>query len=78
MKTAPNESGGKESETVSTAEYNPCGWRAWLNHTTVTFGINNLFDEQPPYVAAAFENNYDEATANPKGRTWYVALKKRF
>jgi outer membrane receptor protein involved in Fe transport len=63
---------------VSTAEYNPCGWRAWLNHTTVTLGLNNVFDEQPPFVAGAFENNYDEATANPKGRTWYVALKKRF
>ena len=20
---------------VSTAEYNPCGWRAWLNNTTI-------------------------------------------
>ena len=27
---------------------------------------------------AAFENGYDEQTANIKGRTWYVALKKRF
>ena len=23
---------------VSTAEYNPCGWRAWLNGTTLTLG----------------------------------------
>ena len=53
---------------VSTAEYNPCGWRAWLNNTTVTLGMNNVFDEQPPFVAAAFENGYDEQTANPKGR----------
>jgi iron complex outermembrane recepter protein len=63
---------------VSTAEYNPCGWRAWLNNTTITLGINNLTDEEPPFVAAAFENGYDESTANIKGRTWYVALKKRF
>src|SRR6266481_4471065 len=33
---------------VSTAEYNPCGWRAWLNNTTITLGIQNLFDEDPP------------------------------
>jgi len=63
---------------VSTAEYNPCGWRAWLNNTTVTLGMNNVFDEQPPFVSAAFENGYDEQTANPKGRFWYAAIKKKF
>jgi len=63
---------------VSTAEYNPCGWRAWLNNTTITLGMDNVFDEEPPFVAAAFENGFDEATANAKGRFWYVALKKRF
>jgi hypothetical protein len=63
---------------VSTAEYNPCGWRAWLNNATITLGMNNVFDLQPPFVAGAFANGYDEQTANLKGRTWYVALKKRF
>jgi outer membrane receptor for ferrienterochelin and colicin len=63
---------------VSTAEYSACGWRAWLNGTTVTVGMNNVFDLAPPFVAAANENGYDEQTANIKGRTWYVALKKRF
>jgi len=63
---------------VSTAEYNPCGWRSWLNHTTITLGMNNVFDLEPPFVAAAFENGFDEVTANAKGRFWYVALKKRF
>jgi iron complex outermembrane receptor protein len=62
---------------VSTAEYNPCGWRAWLNNTTITLGMSNVFSEEPP-VAGAFENGFDESTANIKGRTWYVALKKRF
>src|SRR5438270_1468060 len=63
---------------VSTAEYSACGWRAWLNNTTITLGVNNVFDLAPPFVAAANENGYDEQTANIKGRTWYVALKKRF
>jgi len=63
---------------VSTAEYNPCGWRAWLNNTTFTLGLNNVFDEAPPFVAASFANGYDEQTANLKGRTWYVAVKKNF
>jgi hypothetical protein len=63
---------------VSTAEYNPCGWRAWLDKTTLIVGVENVTDEQPPFVAAAFENGFDEQTANAKGRFWYVGVKKRF
>ncbi len=63
---------------VSTAEYNPCGWRAWLNGTTITLGMQNVFDADPPFVAASFENGYDESLATIKGRFWYVQLKKRF
>jgi len=33
---------------VSTVEYNLCGWRAWLNGTTITLGVNNVFDLAPP------------------------------
>jgi outer membrane receptor protein involved in Fe transport len=63
---------------VSTAEYNPCGWRAWLNNTTITLGMQNVFDEDPSFVAGSFENGYDESLATIKGRFWYVQLKKRF
>jgi hypothetical protein len=71
---------GKERNflSISTAEYNPCGWRAWLNNTTITLGMQNVFDEDPPFVAGAFENNFDESLANIKGRFCYVQLKKRF
>ncbi|MEP6586214.1 MAG: TonB-dependent receptor [Candidatus Udaeobacter sp.] len=80
--------GGKNSEMkdrnvknvmpVSTAEYNPCGWRAWLNNTTITLGMNNVFDQDPPFVTLNGENGYDEWNANIRGRIWYVALKKVF
>jgi iron complex outermembrane receptor protein len=71
---------GKEKNVmpVSTAEYNPCGWRAWLNNTTITLGMQNVFDEDPPFVAGSFENGYDESLTTIKGRVWYVQLKKRF
>jgi len=69
---------GKNVMPVSTAEYNPCGWRAWLNNTTITLGMNNVFDQDPPFVAGNDENGYDQFTANIRGRTWYVALTKRF
>jgi len=63
---------------VSTAEYNPCGWHAWLNNTTITLGMNNAFDQDPPFSIVNIENGYDQWTANIRGRTWYVALTKRF
>jgi iron complex outermembrane receptor protein len=63
---------------VSTAEYNPCGSRTWLNGTTLTVGMQNVFDSDPPFVAGALENNYDESLATIKGRFWYVQLKKKF
>jgi len=68
----------KKIMPVSTAEYNQCGWRGWLSGTTVTLGMNNIFDLDPPFVAATFENGYDESAFDIKGRFWYVALKKRF
>jgi outer membrane receptor protein involved in Fe transport len=70
---------GKETiAPVSAAEYNLCGWRAWLNNTTIMLGMQNVFDEDPPFVAGSFENGYDESLATIKGRFWYVQLKKRF
>ena len=63
---------------VSTAEYNPCGWHAWLNNTTITLGMNNVFDQDPPFSIFNGENGYDHWTANIRGRIWYVALTKRF
>jgi hypothetical protein len=71
---------GKEKNVVpvSTAEYGCNNWRWWLNNTTVTLGMQNVTDEDPPFVAGSFENGYDEQLATIKGRFWYVGLKKRF
>ena len=46
---------GKEKKVmpVSTAEYSSSGWRAWLNNTTITLGMNNVFDQDPPFVKAS-------------------------
>ena len=64
--------------------HQPRGWRAWLNNTTLSLGVDSVFDLEPPFVAAAVvaagaaENSFDEATANAKGRFWYIGVKKRF
>jgi outer membrane receptor protein involved in Fe transport len=71
---------GKEKNVVpvSTAEYGYSNWKWWLNNTTVTLGMQNVTDEDPPFVAGSFENGYDESLTTIKGRFWYVGLKKRF
>jgi iron complex outermembrane receptor protein len=71
---------GKEKNVVpvSTAEYGCNNWKWWLNNTTVTLGMQNVLDTDPPYVSGAFENNYDESLTTVKGRFWYVGVKKRF
>ena len=71
---------GKEKEVLplSTAEYGCSNWTWWLNNTTITLGMQNVFDEDPPFVAGSFENGYDESLTTIKGRFWYIQLKKRF
>ena len=71
---------GKEKNVfpVSTAEYKSCGWRAWLNNMTLTLGLQNVFDTDPPFGGDSFENGYDESISTIKGRFWYVQLTKRF
>jgi iron complex outermembrane receptor protein len=71
---------GKEKNVVpvSTAEYGCSNWKSWLNNMTITLGMQNVFDSDPPFVAGAGENGYDESLATIKGRFWYAQLKKRF
>jgi outer membrane receptor protein involved in Fe transport len=71
---------GKEKNVVpvSTAEYGCSNWKWWLNNTTISLGMQNVLDEDPPFVAGSFENGYDEQLATIKGRFWYVGIKKRF
>jgi hypothetical protein len=70
--------GKKNVVPISTAEYGACGWRAWLNGTTITVGMQNVFDSDPPFAAVAFGNGYDASLADVKGRFCYVQLKKKF
>lgn len=41
-------------------------------------GVNNVFDEQPPFVASSFENGYDRRLGDIRGRMIWVSLSKKF
>ena len=45
--------------------------------TTMTATVQHIFDEEPPF-AIGTQYNYDPSSANPLGRVYAVAVKKRF
>jgi iron complex outermembrane receptor protein len=55
---------GKEKNftPVSTAEASASCWRTWLNNSTITLGMNNVFDQDPPFVSSTWQ------TATIRGR----------
>jgi len=63
---------------ISTAGYGAFGWRAWLNGTTITVGVQNVFDSDPPFVGFGFGYGYDPSLADVKGRFWYLQVTKKF
>jgi hypothetical protein len=77
-KSLSTNDGKKGVVPLSTAQYSCSNWRWWLNNTTISLGMQNVFDADPPFVGGNFENGYDESLATIKGRFWYVQLKKRF
>ncbi len=42
----------------------------------VTAGVNNIFDEAPPFSAAAFNDSYDGRTYDITGRYYFLKLEK--
>jgi iron complex outermembrane recepter protein len=52
------------------------GIRYWLANTTLTFGINNIFDTNPPFSDEGY--GFDPTTANAYGRYFYMEVEKKF
>ena len=50
-------------------------WKPRKN-ISLTFGVNNLFDKDPPYSRQ--ELGYDPRQGNPLGRTFEIGVKKTF
>ncbi|OYW90670.1 MAG: hypothetical protein B7Z13_14325, partial [Caulobacterales bacterium 32-67-6] len=45
-------------------------------NTTVSAGIQNILDTDPPFVQSMY--NYDYTNGNPLGRTFKIGIKQRF
>ena len=53
-------------------------WQRLLWGTTLTVGVNNVFDRNPPSVLAAPNDNYDTSLYSIRNRYYYVAVSKKF
>jgi outer membrane receptor protein involved in Fe transport len=50
----------------------------FMDNMSATVGLNNVFDEDPPYAATGFNDNTDPRTYNTQGRHVYVNFNLSF
>ncbi len=76
QRTAPFVS-NPNGKTIDAFMSNDVTYRVFLPwDTTFALSVDNVFDEDPPF--ARLDLNYDPFTASGLGRTWKVALTKKF
>ncbi|MDQ3119264.1 MAG: TonB-dependent receptor [Verrucomicrobiota bacterium] len=57
----------------------PGAWQRCFDQTTIRVGLNNIFDEPPPFNAGApTGDNYDTSLGTIRGRYYYIGLNKKF
>src|SRR5205807_7193544 len=71
----------KDSKNIATTQVNassPTIWQRLLWGTTLTVGVNNAFDRNPPTVLPAPNDNYDTSLYSIRNRYYYIAFDKKF
>ncbi len=68
----------QQTAAVSTADTSSSIFQRLLWDTTLTVGVNNAFDRQPPTTLGAFNDNYDTSLYSIRNRYYYISLKKKF
>jgi outer membrane receptor protein involved in Fe transport len=46
--------------------------------TTLSVGVENIFDEMPPWLEGNYFNGFDEGSFHSRGRFFYTRIEKRF
>ncbi|GLS25561.1 TonB-dependent receptor [Marinibactrum halimedae] len=65
-----------ESWTTHNAQLNIKN--VWKKNLNFTFGIDNITNEEPPFVDSSINDNYDPYSYNAKQMFWYLKLGYRF
>lgn len=78
---------GAEKIKLNIGDYTTVDWQTkWdvMKNLSVTFGVLNLFDQNPPFSLATSGSNkgqqfgYDDRYYDPRGRTYYGSLSLKF
>jgi iron complex outermembrane recepter protein len=67
-----------EQAAAPKAEGSRWGWRSWFANTTLTFGVNNIFDTRPPLSVDNVLSNFDNGSgANFIQRYFWFSIDKK-
>jgi iron complex outermembrane recepter protein len=69
---------GKNVMTTSAEASSSTIWQRMLWGTTLTVGVNDAFDRNPPTALAASNGNYDTSLYSIRNRYYYIAFNKKF
>lgn len=64
--------------TIDSQLINDVRFTYFMDNITTTVGLNNVFDEDPPYADTGFNDNTDPRTYNTTGRHVYVTVGLKF
>ena len=69
---------GDGFRTIDKQIINDARFSYFMDNMTASIGLNNVFDEDPPYADTGFNDNTDPRTYNTQGRHVYVTLGLSF
>jgi iron complex outermembrane receptor protein len=69
---------GEGFRTIDKQIINDARFSYFMDNMTASIGLNNVFDEDPPYADTGFNDNTDPRTYNTQGRHVYVTLGLSF
>lgn len=58
--------------------YATIAFKTTAGMTTLTFGVNNLLDQNPPLIYIGFQGDSDAATYDYMGRFFYARMSQQF
>jgi len=66
------------SRDISASVVHDARFTYFMDGMSASFGVNNMFDRDPPYADTGFNDNTDPRTYNTQGRHLYVSLGLTF
>lgn len=69
---------GKDFRTIDSQTIHDARFTYFMDNASVSLGLSNIFDEDPPFANTGFNDNTDPRTYATTGRHAYVSLGLKF